>query len=348
MSEREERITLIQEANNNGARLHTACEAAGVNLRTYRRWFNRGEIRVDQRPLAKRPDPSNKLSEQEVQAVLDTCNTPEFASLPPSQIVPTLLDRGTYMASESTFYRVLNTHNQLNQRGRNRAASKKSKPSSFAAYKANEVWTWDITYLPTRVKGQFYYLYMFEDIFSRKIVGYEVHEHECGEKAAQLIQRCILNEQCFNQPLVLHSDNGAPMKAQTMKAKLEELGVQSSHSRPRVSNDNAYSESTFRTLKYRPNWPSSGFIHLSDARDWVQDFVNWYNNEHKHSKINFVTPAERHAGKDQQILARRREVLEAAKAKRPNRWSKDVRNCKAVGVVMLNPDKPESLLEDVA
>ena len=186
---------------------------------------------------------------------------------------------------------------------------------------------------------------MFEDIYSRKIVGYEVHDRECGDLASQLVQRCMLREQCFNQPLVLHSDNGAPMKAQTMRAKLDELGVQSSYSRPRVSNDNPYSEALFKTLKYRPNWPSSGFRGLAEARDWVNKFVGWYNLEHKHSKLNFVTPAERHAQMDGEILARRKQVLEQAKAERPKRWSRSVRNCTPIGAVMLNPDKLENIEE---
>lgn len=279
---------------------------------------------------------------------MEVCNKPEYSSLPPSQIVPILLDKGRYLGSEATYYRVLKAHGQLQHRGRNQARKKRSKPTSHAANGPNEVWSWDITYLATKVRGQFYYLYLFEDIYSRKIVGYEVHEQECGERAAELVQRCMLREQCFNKPLVLHSDNGAPMKAQTMRVKLEELGVQSSYSRPRVSNDNPYSESLFRTLKYHPEWPSSGFADLSEARDWVQRFMGWYNDEHRHSKLNFVTPAQRHAGLDGEILSSRKKVLEAAKAKKPNRWSREVRNCEPVGVVMLNPDKPEQLpLEEV-
>ena len=292
----------------------------------------------------QRPEPSNKLSEQERQDILDICNKPEYASLPPSQIVPALLDKGIYLGSEATYYRVLRAYGQLYHRGRNQAPKKTGKPTSHAANGPNEVWSWDITYLASVVRGQFYYLYLFEDIYSRKIVGYEVHEQECGERAAELVQRCMLREQCFNQPLVLHSDNGAPMKAQTMKAKLEELGVQSSYSRPRVSNDNPYSEALFRTLKYRPEWPSSGFASLTEARDWVQRFVDWYNDEHKHSKLNFVTPGQRHAGLDEDILSKRKLILEAARAEKPNRWSGEVRCCKPIGVVMLNPDKPEQSL----
>lgn len=319
-----------------------------ISLRTYRRWYRQGVIQKDKRPEAVRPAPSNKLTKQERQIIVDVCNEKEFASLPPSQIVPRLLDDNTYLGSVSSFYRVLKAENQLHHRGRSKAPKKVAKPTSFTAAGPNEVWTWDVTYLSSVIKGQFYYLYMFEDIFSRKIVGYEVHDKECGEQAAQLLQRSKLREQCVMKPMVLHSDNGAPMKSQTMKAKMEELGVVPSYSRPRTSNDNAYPEALFRTLKYRPCWPSSGFTSLEDARLWVHQFVGWYNNEHRHSKLNFVTPSQRHAGLDNEILAKREAVLEAAKARNPHRWSGKVRNCDPVGPVTLNPDEPENELYQAA
>tara|TARA_Y100000588_G_C14189624_1_gene897428 strand:+ start:782 stop:1630 length:849 start_codon:yes stop_codon:yes gene_type:complete len=280
--------------------------------------------------------------------ILDVCNQPEYASLPPTQIVPALLDKGIYLGSESSFYRVLKAHGQQHHRGRSKVPEKSNRPTTYTAYGPNQVWSWDITYLPSTVKGQFYYLYAFEDIFSRKLVGYEVHEKECGQLAAQLTQRCLLREQCFSKPLVLHSDNGAPMKSLTMKAKLEELGIVRSLSRPRVSNDNPFSESTFRTLKYCPQWPSNGFSSLDDARAWVNRFINWYNNEHKHSKINFVTPAQRHAGKDAEILAKRRQVIEQARARNPLRWSGEIRNCDPAGPVSLNPENDPKPTEKIA
>jgi len=212
-------------------------------------------VTVDKRPGAIRPEPSNKLSEQKRQKIESTCNEAKFAYLPPSQIVPILLDDGIYHGSEASYYRVLKEASQLHHRGRSHAPKKVGKPASYRAHKANEVWSWDITYLALTVKGQFYYLYLFEDIFSRKVVGYEVYEQECGERAGNLLQRCMAREQCLNKPLVLHSDNIAPMKAQTVRAKMEELGVLPSYSRPRVSDDNPYSEALFRTLKYRPEWP---------------------------------------------------------------------------------------------
>ena len=334
-------INLIQEACNSGARLPPACATAELSLRTYRRWYHDGKVCADKRSEALRPEPQNKLTEAEREAVVAVCNTPEYASLPPSQIVPSLLDQGIYLASESSFYRILNTQNQLHHRGQSHASERRHKPESYTAASPNCVWSWDITFLPTHVKGRFYYLYMFVDIYSRLIVGYEVHEEETGELSAQLIQRCMLKQQCHNQPLVLHSDNGASMKSRTMLAKLEELGVTPSRSRPSVSNDNPFSEALFRTLKYRPEWPSSGFETLEDARTWVQCFVDWYNSEHKHSKLNFVTPAQRHAGEDAEILANRRVVLENAKTRNPLRWSKGVRNCSPVAATTLNPDKLE-------
>jgi len=232
----------------------------------------------------------------------------------------------------------------MQHRGRAKEPKKYAKPTSYKATQANQIWSWDITYLPSPIKGQFYYLYLFEDIYSRKIVGYEVYDRECGQLASQLLQRCMFKEQCFNlsSPLVLHSDNGAPMKSQTLKAKIEELGVMPSYSRPRVSNDNPFSEALFKTLKYRGDWPSSGFKDLDDARDWVQQFVDWYNHQHKHSQLNFVSPAERHAGLDGEILQARKLILEKAREANPNRWSGSVRNCEPAGVVMLNPDRDEN------
>ncbi|QWA09357.1 transposase family protein [Sodalis ligni] len=211
-----------------------------------------------------------------------------------------------------------------------------------------QVWTWDITWMASRVRGRYFYLYLIEDIFSRKIVGYEVHEEENGDQAAALLQRTVLREQCYRQPLVLHADNGAPMKSQTLKAKLEELQITGSHSRPRVSNDNPYVESLFRTLKYVPAWPSSGFLDLDEARQWVEYFSRWYNEEHRHSAIGYVTPEQRHQGHDIALLANRKALYESAQRANPERWSKHCRQWQRVEVVMLNPDKPETALENAA
>lgn len=180
---------------------------------------------------------------------------------------------------------------------------------------------------------------MVEDLYSRYGVAWEVHESESGEHAADLLEKAIWREQLHSKKPVLHSDNGSPMKSLTLRAKLESMGVVLSFSRPRVSDDNAYVEAFFRTLKYGPTWPTQGFATLEDARAWVQQFMQWYNHEHQHSKIRFVTPAQRHRDQDKTILAKRGEVYAAAKARHPERWSKDIRNWNPVGAVALNPDK---------
>ena len=319
--ERQKQIGWIDEAVISAARKRLACDEVGICLRTYQRWHQGGEIGKDRRSQALRPEPSNKLSEQERAQILGLCNQPEYTALPPSQIVPRLADQGLYLASESSFYRILMEADQQHHRGRSKARQKQRPPTTYIAEAANEVWSWDISYLPSWVRGQFYYLYLIMDIYSRKIVGREVHEREGGEEAAALIQRTVLAEHCFRKPLVLHSDNGSPMKSQTMQIKLYDLGITPSHSRPRVSNDNPSSESLFRTLKYCPQWPSQGFESLPSAREWVGEFVGWYNNKHRHSQLRFVTPSQRHKGEDLKLLAGRDQVYTLAKQKHPTRWS---------------------------
>ena len=337
-------VKWIKEASINGARIRLACNEADISLRTYRRWVTvSGFVREDMRPSAKRPVPRNKLSDDEVKEIVLVCNQPQYASLPPSQIVPRLADDGVYLASESSFYRILKAKNQLHHRGRSKRPQKNKAPTTHTATAPKQLWSWDITYLTSHVKGQFYYLYLFEDLFSRKIVGFEVYEEESGALASGVLQRTILREQCFKKPesIVLHSDNGAPMKSQTLKAKMEEMGVISSYSRPRVSNDNPFSEALFRTLKYCPMWPSNGFKSLDEARQWVTQFADWYNNTHRHSQIGFVTPDQKHRGEDTAIMLNRKCVYEAAKQRNPLRWSCSTRAWKAVEAVTLNPENEE-------
>ena len=334
-------VEWINEAVDAGARKEKASQELGLSIRTIQRWVEGDKLKEYQRPLIERPTPNNKLSEAERSRILAVCNQPKYASVPPSQIVPRLADEGQYLASEATFYRVLNEAGQLNHRGRSKAVKRSKPPTTHIATDANQVWSWDISYLPGNVRGLYHYLYLIEDIYSRKIVGWEVHDSETGESAAELMQRTVIAEQCFRKPLVLHSDNGSPMKSYTLQSKLYDLGITPSHSRPRVSNDNAYSESLFRTLKYCPQWPSQGFGSLGDARDWVKRFVNWYNNEHRHSRIKFVTPAQRHRREDKSILEKRHHVYERAKARSPERWSGNTRDWSPAGDVALNPEKEE-------
>jgi putative transposase len=322
--ERQELVEMIKQAQTDGARLGAACAAAGLCLRTYQRWVDVDGIRADGRPQAKRAAPGNKLSEIEQQAVLTTCMQPRFADMPPTQIVPILADEGTYLASESTFYRLLHAHGAQHARGRARRRSHKAAPTHVARA-PNEVWCWDVTYLPSQVRGMFFYLYAVLDLYSRKLVAWEVHASETGELAAELLERARWREKLAGKSLVLHADNGAPQRSFTLRAKLQELGIAPSYSRPGVSDDNAFIESWFRTLKYIPAYPNSGFKDLDQAREWTRRFVDWYNGEHRHREIGFVTPDQRHSGHSRAVLAQRRQVYAQAQSLNPTRWSRDIR-----------------------
>ena len=342
---RQTAFALINEAVTAGARRAKACSALEISERTLRRWIRGGEVHRDQRPLVPRPEPANKLSAAERAAVLETCNSKEFASLPPSQIVPKLADQGRYLASESSFYRILRSHGQQHHRGRSKPPVRRKPPTSYQASAPCQVWTWDITWMPGPVAGMFFYLYLIVDIFSRKIVGWEVQEREGADLAAMLIQKAVWAEACISRPLVLHADNGSPMKGATMKVTLEKLGIMASYSRPRVSNDNPFSEALFRTCKYRPDWPSKGFVTKDDAQAWVKSFASWYNGEHLHSAIRFVTPSMRHTGQDRDALANRALLYANARAQKPERWSGKTRNWQPAGPVWLNPERDNSASE---
>jgi transposase InsO family protein len=335
--DRREAIALIEEAVAAGARKAPACELLGLSLRTVQRWTRDGDVGEDRRPSAARPTPPNALSAAERAEVLAACHSPEHASLPPSQIVPRLADRGVYIASESTFYRVLHAEDAQHRRGRAKAPRTPAPPPSHTAHGPCQVWCWDITYLPGPVRGMFFYLYLILDLYSRKIVGWEVHAQENATHAGALVRRAVLAAGCLGQPLVLHADNGSPQKGSTLMAILDRLGIAPSYSRPRVSDDNAYPESLFRTLKYRPAYPSGGFADLAAARAWVLDFVGWYNTEHRHSALGFVTPEQRHTGAHVAVLAQRQALYAQAKAAHPERWSGATRDWTPPGPVTLNP-----------
>jgi len=334
---REAVLVLIEEAVTAGARRGRACAVAGLSLRTWQRWQHRSE---DGRPQAVRPVPANKLTPEEQAAVLAAANAPAYASLPPHQIVPRLADAGVYLASESTFYRLLKAQGLQAPRGRARTPSRRTV-TTHEATAPNQLWCWDITWLPSAVKGRWYYWYMMKDVYSRKLVASEVHESESAELAARLLTQGCLREGVRGQPLVLHSDNGSAMKGATMLACMQNLGVVPSFSRPRVSNDNAHAETLFRTAKYCPLWPERPFGDLVVARQWVQRFVTWYNGEHRHSGLRYVTPAQRHRGEAEALLAQRKTVYAAAKAQHPSRWSGATRNWELENRVWLNPERDE-------
>ena len=243
----------IAQACGAGARLGRACAAVGLSERTLQRWRQEGAVKGDGRCREHRAadavrTPANRLSPVEQAEILSVANQPEFAHLSPHQIVPALADQGRYLASESTFYRLLRDADQLARRGRPKAPAR-VRPQPFEATGPNQVWSWDITYLNSTVRGAFFYLYLIMDVYSRKIVGWEVYPEESAAHAASVFRKAHLREGVRAEALVLHADNGSPMKGATMLATLQGLGVLPSFSRPAVSNDNPYSESLFNTIK---------------------------------------------------------------------------------------------------
>lgn len=258
--DRQKAVELIDEARGSGARLRPACRVLGITARTYQRWTADGDVRADRRPEAVRPLPSHALKPEEREAIVAVCNEPAHASMPPGQIVPKLADEGRYMASESSFYRVLREEDQQHHRGRARKPGESRPPATHRADGPNTVWCWDITWLPSDVRGRFFFLYLIMDLFSRKVVGWEVHEQESAVHSSQLVQQTVWKEGCIDQPLVLHGDNGSSIKGQTVQVMLSKLSITPSFSRPRVSDDNAFVESLFRTCKYMPNFPKSALL----------------------------------------------------------------------------------------
>jgi transposase InsO family protein len=338
--DRAECILLIREAVSAGARKIKACEILDLEIRTIERW----EKNLEDKRCGPHKRPLSALSAEERAMVIKTANSPEYANFPPCQIVPKLADKGEYIASESTFYRILREEKLLNHRLKS-CPRTHSKPEALVALRANQIWSWDITYLKAAIKGTYYYLYLPMDIFSRMIVHWEIHEFENAELASGMITKaCELNDISKDQ-IVLHSDNGGPMKGATMLATLQWLGVAASFSRPRVSNDNPFSEALFKTMKYCPAFPEKGFASIEEARIWVEKFVNWYNNIHLHSGINFISPSSKHFNLDVEILKKRDKVYTEAKLKNPLRWSSKTRNWSVVEVVELNPGRAKKNVE---
>lgn len=341
LTQRQSLVSLINEAVTAGARQAQACDVVGLSPRTLQRW--KTDLEQGDQRSQRIQHPRNRFNEIERQRILAVMNSEDYGHLPPSQIVPRLADQGLYVASESTMYRLLRRVGQLRYRGRERAP--RAKPRALAATVSRQLFSWDITYLPSDIKGRFFYLYLFLDVFSRKVVGWQVYDTEDSDRASDLLHDICQRENIRADQVVLHSDNGAPMKGATMLATMQQLGVVPSFSRPAVSDDNPYSEALFRTLKYRPHYPRRLFKDLHHARAWMQGFVRWYNTEHRHSAIRFVTPEQRHNGQDKALLARRHEVYEAARARHPQRWSGAVRSWARIDVVHLNPEKGHAVSE---
>lgn len=330
---------MIKEACDAGGRLKLACELLEIDIRTWQRWKKESSLK-DKRcgPLTT---PGNKFTSAERERLLAIVNSPEYRNQSPSEIVPNLADKGEYIGSEATIYRMLREEKMLQHRNASRPRAHR-KPDELSATQPNQLWSWDITYLLSNIRGKYFYLYLFLDIFSRKIVGFDVYDEQSAKHAAYVVSKAYGAEGVSEGEVTLHSDNGGPMKGSMMLATLEMLGVAASFSRPSVSNDNPFSEAMFKTLKYCPQYPSAPFASVEEALAWVVKFVEWYNNMHQHSGINFVTPAARHDGKDQEILEKRAQVYEFARQKNPNRWSKQTRDWSRVDEVFLNTKRTSS------
>jgi len=327
-------VQLVDEAVANGATAARACEEMGISERSVERWRSGKLDDARQQPTTV---PHNKLSPGEREKVISTVTSEEFRDSSPNQIVPTLADRGTFIGSESTMYRILKEEKLDAHRGKAKPASASEREQHVATGPC-QVWSWDITYLKSTIRGEYFYLYMIVDVWSRKVVGWSIHEEESMEHSSKLIAQTCVDEGVERNRLVLHADNGGPMRGATMVATLERLGVMASFSRPRVSDDNPYSEALFRTMKYRPEFPKKPFVDVDAASDWVDAFVRWYNRSHLHSGIAFVTPHQRHEGDDVEILARRKAVYANARSANPQRWSRAERRWERPETIALNRD----------
>lgn len=318
-----------------------AAEAIGLTGRTFRNWKHapEGDGRLDRKdftsPLQFAKEEKDRIIERFCQ--LDVCDL----SLP--QAFYKLLDEeGLYLCSLSTLYRIFREAKLMGKRTPTRAARLRSKPTSYSAGGPNEVWTWDITYLRTsRYTGMFYYAYVIVDIYSRAIISARVYSADNAQFAAGFLKDAFEKNGIAPGQLVVHSDNGSSMKADKTLAVLASHDVQFSHSRPRVSNDNPYSESLFRTLKYSGEYlyPRDGFEDIAHAQRWIDGFVEYYNEYHRHRGIRMVTPGSRHRGEDKEILRRRARTMEQARKLNPNRWVQGrTLDCSPINAVYLNPD----------
>jgi putative transposase len=292
-----------------------ACRALGASVATiYRR-------RRPPEPTAPkpRPTPARALSEPERQQVLDVLHCERFVDVAPEEAYATLLDEGTYLCSPRTMYRILAAHHGGVRERRNQLTHPAYNKPELLAERPNELWSWDISKLKGPAKWTYFYLYVILDVFSRYIVGWTVQHRETAELAKALIEQATEQQQITPEILTLHADRGAPQRAKPVAFLLADLGVTKTHSRPYTSSDNPYSESNFKTLKYRPEFPAR-FDSIEQAREHCRAFVDWYNHHHRHSGIGLMTPAAVHYGQAQQLHAARGHVLDAAFAAHPERF----------------------------
>ena len=290
-----------------------ACEAMGVSRATYYR-----KLKPKGKP-GPRPKSKRALSKQERQEVLTVCHSEEFIDRPPATITATLADRGVYLCSTRTMYRVLDDAQEIKER-RSQAIHPPYVKPELCATAPNQVWTWDITDLKGPVRGSRFKLYVTIDLFSRLVVGWTVQAKEDDHIARDFHHETYLRQGIQPGDLTLHSDRGGAMVSKTMGQLLIDLEVTRSFSRPHISDDNPYSESQFKTLKYSPQFPER-FGSIQDAISFCRCYFNWYNNKHRHSGISMLTPASVHEGRAGAILAARQVVLDQAYEAHPERFT---------------------------
>lgn len=336
MKERMDITHAIREAQKSGARLKLAAETAGISLRTFERWEKdpSDDHRKDNRFAV-----TNALTKRERRVIRKTICHPEYMDLNPHQIVAILAEKGRYIGSESTIYRFMRKEGLRVHRGRSRTPER-SRPDEFVATAPNQIWTWDISYIASDERGVHYYLYLIVDIWDRCIVGWCIHKRESGKLAARFLRRTCLRHHIPPKSLVVHQDNGKPMTSSAFLTCLAYWG-KPSYSRPGVSDDNPYSESLFKHLKYNHRYPVR-FEAMQAAKDWMTWFEEYYNHSHRHSAIGFVTPAQRRTGQAEAVLSKRRLTYADARSKHPERWSRNTRSWEAPEKVALNPRSKKS------
>jgi putative transposase len=305
-------MDLIEQCE--GVPVDAACDALDVSRATL---YRSRRPPPEPQPVRTRAPSPRRLDDEERQRILDVLHQPEFADQPPTEVYATLLGRGIYHASIRTMYRILAEAGETGERRNQRPAQAHATPS-LTATAPNQVWTWDITKLATTRKGVFLMAYVIIDLFSRFVVGWMLATKECQHLAAQLFAETIARHG-VEPGLQVHADRGSAMKSDTLGQLLASLGASRSFSRPRVSDDNAFSEAQFKTLKYQPDYPGR-FESELHARAYLQDFFGWHNEEHHHSSLALFTPSDVFHGRVEQVRAVRQAALDAAYHAHPERF----------------------------
>lgn len=307
-----------------------ACAMLGIpRSRLYRTENPRSAARTSPRAL----------SQPEREAVREELNSERFQDCAPREVYATLLDEGRYLCSWRSMYRILDEHQEVRERRNQLRHPSYSKPELLATA-PNQLWSWDITKLLGPTKWTYYYLYVILDVYSRYVVGWMIAERESAALAEELIAQTCARQGIQRGQLTIHADRGSAMTSKPVALLLADLGVTKTHSRPHISNDNPYSEAQFKTLKYRPDYPSR-FGCQPDARAWAKTFFDWYNHDHHHTGLGLLTPADVHFHRALAVLQKRQAVLQDAYAKTPERFVKGAPVPMQVPqAVWINPPQP--------